>query len=491
MANPLIGKIRSFLFENKTVRQTVAKNTVWQGIGTVISRLIKAVLIIYVARILGTEGYGIFSYTVGLAAFFSIFSDIGIGGILTREGARNPNTIPIYFSTSLVIKIVLVALSIALIIGVAPFFTKIPEAVTLLPLAALLIMFDGFRDFVFSITKAKERMEVEAGFQTLTNISITVFGLIAVILQPTPEYLLVGYILGSATGTVGAVWYLRKYFYKFWRTFQKSLVITILKEAWPFSIVIGLGMIMANTDTIMLGWFKDAHAIGLYAAAFRPIQLLYFLPGLLASSVFPVFSRFAKTEPKRFKTILETSIAATFLISLPALAGGLVLSKEIIGFVFGPEYIGASLAFNILLFTVIANFPSSLLINGLFAHGRQKVFAGTLAVGALGNVILNFIFIPILGIAGSAIATLFAQILSYGLMWYFMWRMNKFSVAPFLPRAILSAIIMGIFVWAINLAGIHVLLSIAFGAILYFGLLFLLKDPLLENIKPKNLLPNS
>jgi len=73
-----MNKIKEFLFENKSMRQMVAKNTAWLAIGEMVSRLIRAGLIIYAARVLGTEGYGVFSYALSLAALFTIFSDIGL-----------------------------------------------------------------------------------------------------------------------------------------------------------------------------------------------------------------------------------------------------------------------------------------------------------------------------------------------------------------------------------------------------------------------------
>ncbi|MDI6734266.1 MAG: oligosaccharide flippase family protein, partial [Patescibacteria group bacterium] len=95
----MIKIIKDFLFKNKSEKQTVIKNSFWLAFGNIAGRLIRAVLIIYAARILGTEGYGIFSYALGLAAFFTIFSDIGLSSLLTRESIKKPEKIAEYFST--------------------------------------------------------------------------------------------------------------------------------------------------------------------------------------------------------------------------------------------------------------------------------------------------------------------------------------------------------------------------------------------------------
>ena len=96
----IIKRLKSLLFENKGLRQTITKNVFWLSISQFGSRLIRAVIIIYAARALGTAEYGVFSYLLGLAGFFTIFGDIGINQIITREMAKKPERQSIYFSTA-------------------------------------------------------------------------------------------------------------------------------------------------------------------------------------------------------------------------------------------------------------------------------------------------------------------------------------------------------------------------------------------------------
>lgn len=68
----MLKRIKSFLFENQTVRQTVAKNTFWLTVSNVGGRLLRAVIIIYAARVLGAGEWGAFSYAITLAAFLTV-----------------------------------------------------------------------------------------------------------------------------------------------------------------------------------------------------------------------------------------------------------------------------------------------------------------------------------------------------------------------------------------------------------------------------------
>ena len=79
----MFKKIKDFLFKNTNTSATVVKNTIWLSISNYGGKLIKAIIVIYGARVLSTAGYGVFSYAVTLAGFeFGIFLDPGINSIL-------------------------------------------------------------------------------------------------------------------------------------------------------------------------------------------------------------------------------------------------------------------------------------------------------------------------------------------------------------------------------------------------------------------------
>lgn len=479
-----LKELRAFLFENSSIKQRIAKNTFWLGAGTIASRLIKAILIIYAARVLGAAGYGALSYALSLSALFSIFSDIGVGGLITREASRRPDALRAYFSTGLVIKLVLAFICALIITIVTPQVSKIPAAAALLPLAALLVVFDGLRDFSFSITRAWEKMELEAFVNIFTNVMITVLGLALLFGYPDPRTLLAGYTLGSGIGTALSIWILRPYFHKFWTWFDISLVKYIFLEAWPFALSGLLGAIMINTDTLMIGLLKDARDVGLYSAALRPVQLLYFTTTVLGISAFPSLSKYSQSDKPMFRRIVEGLITSAFMIAIPLFVGGLIVGKGIILLLYGSEYVGATAVFSVLLFTSLTTLPGNILSNAVFAAGKQKVFLISLGLGALGNVAFNYLLIPRYGIVGSGFATIIAQILSTGVLWVTLKRASGFTTVRHLTKIIPASIGMGILVWGLSHFGTHVLISIGVGGIAYFAILFLMKEPVLARLLP-------
>lgn len=479
----MIKKIKSFLLENKTAKQTVAKNTFWLGVGTIASRIIKSIIIIYAARVLGAENYGIFSYALSLAALFSIFADIGMTAILTRETVREPHMLQKNISTAFVIKLFLTAGSMLLVGGVAPFFAAVKGASSLLPLAALLIAFDSLRDFSASITRAWEKMEIEAGINMVTGIGITVFGLAAIFISPTPMLLMIGYVAGAGLGLLVAGILLGKYLKNFWTHFDKVLAKKLMIESIPFALMLILNALTVNIDAVMIGWIKGTEAVGLYAAAQRPILLIYMASSLLASSAFPLIARNAKKDDSKVKLITEKIMAISILSSVPIFVGGAILSSQIIGLVFGSGYLSASSTFSVLLFTVVLVFPAATLLNTIFAYGEQKMMMYSLLIGGVSNVVLDYILISKFNIIGSAYATILSQMMAYGLVLWRLKKINNFKIFVHLKKGFVAIVLMAISTLLMREFGINVLINVVISAVIYLLALVAMKEKTIEEAK--------
>ncbi len=477
-------KIKSFLFQNKTLKQTVVKNTLWLSFGSGISKFIRAIVIIYAARILGAANYGIFAYATSLAAFFTVFSDIGLSSLLTRELAADSERKKEYMSTTFYIKIFLLALTILLIIFIAPYFTKIKEAQILLPAVALLFTFDNLRSFGFSVTRAYNKMELEGSLMILTEIFVTSLSLFVLFRAPSDYNLVLAYTVGSFLGFLATFAVIREKIKDAFSYFRKNLVKEIISSAWSFAVLGLFGGLMLNVDVIIIGWFKDAVALGLYAASQKPILILYILPGLLSTSLFPIMVKLAREKQgERMKEITEKTMALVFAAAIPAVVGGLIVAPQLIRLLFGAEYTGATLAFQILLFTFLLVFPGAILSNFVFAYDQQKIFLISIGVGSLINIVFDLLLIPSYSISGSAVATLLSQLFANGYTWWRAKRITPFDTLKHLPKIILASVIMG----AASLLMLHlranILINVAVSAAVYFAALFILREKLIREIK--------
>ncbi len=479
-----ISRIKNFLSANHTVRQTILKNTFWLSFSELVGRLLKAAVIIYAARVLGAAGFGTFSYVMGLASLLTAFSDLGMSPIVVREGAKNPQLRARYFSTALGLTSLLALASAIIIIFGAPLITKIPVSQTLVLVVAFVFVLDMIRGLVGSaIFRASEKMEGEALVNIVTQIALIGAGFYLLTRFRSPEGLALAYAIGSAIGLLLALYLVRGYIRQFIARFEKALIKPILSASIPISLASILGVVMINTDIVLLGWLTNATQVGLFAAAQKPVTLLYAIPSLIAAGIFPALARFAEKNQNHFRLLNEKSIVAVLLFAIPLTVGFLLVGKEIIHLLYGSEYLPATLTMQILAITLITMFPMSMLSNGIFAYNKQKFLVKVGVVGVAVNALLDIILIPILGIAGCAIATVGTQVITSASIWFKMKQINNFSVIGNLKKIIIATLLMGLAVAGLIQVSLHILLIIILATIIYFGTLILLKEKLFSDLK--------
>lgn len=481
----MISKLKDFLFKNSSPRQTVTKNIFWLSLSQIGSRFFRAAIIIYAARVLGATEYGIFAYVLSFAGFFTLFADIGVTSILTREVAKHPEQKDKYFSTSFWLKIILLLISALLVIFVAPHLSKIEKATVLFPLMALIVIFDGLREFANAFLRGLEKMEWEAIIVIAMNIVIMVAGFIILKISPTSRSLLFSYIVSVGFSALLAIFILKNQFLKVFNRLYLdfNMALQILNSAWPFALSAMLGVFMLNTDVVMLGWWRTAQEIGYYSIGQRVVGILYTLPALLMSGIFPALSRFIKkNEKEKERNLNEKSTKTIFLAAFPLIIGGVILSQPIIKLIFGSAYLPATTSFQILIASLLWIFPSTFLSNLILAHNQQRKTVIYFVGSALGNIILNIILIPLWGIKGAAISTFVTQAIYVIPSWLYIKKITEFQTFRHLKKIIAAAIIMGGFSFVLNYLEMNVVLNIVFSGGVYFGMLYLFKEKILEEI---------
>lgn len=473
----MIYRLKELIFKNKTTRQTIVKNVFWKSIGLFGGRLIRAAITIYSARILGASEYGVFSYALGASSFFLIFADIGISAILSREVAKKPQEGEKYFATIFVIKTILLLLTTILLIAVAPFFIKIEKAASLMPFVALLTILDGFCGIAFSFFNGKEKMEFETAVLLAINISITIFGFIALYFSPTSLMLLKVYIAGSLIGFLMTIYFLKKEYFGIVKNFSRELINPVMKAAWPIAFGGLVGAFMTNVDILMMGWWRTAEEIGFYSAAQKIVGMLYIIGGLLASAVSPALFRLVhENDNERISAMITKIMAIILLLAIPLTVGGIILSKQIIELVFGGEYSNSTPIFIVLISSLLIIYPFSILNYIIFAYNKQSRMVGYAAAASLINIILNAALIPLYGAVGAAIATVFANFFNILFMWRFVKKMNDFTVLADLKKIIIAVIGMGFMAISLQYGGVTVIINIIISGAFYFILLRLLKE---------------
>jgi O-antigen/teichoic acid export membrane protein len=174
-----------------------------------------------------------------------------------------------------------------------------------------------------------------------------------------------------------------------------------------------MGTLFMQIDKVMLGsMLPNKEELGVYSAATQIASMWYFVPMAVITSFKPVIMGKKKSDEKSYLKSIQLLYTIVAWIGIGFGIFILLFSKMIIGILYGPEYFKAASILSISIwagtFAVLGTAASTWMVS----EGTQKYSIILLSGGALANVGLNFILIPILGGYGAAIATLAAQIIA-------------------------------------------------------------------------------
>jgi O-antigen/teichoic acid export membrane protein len=471
----MIKKILKYLFNNFSEEQRIVKNSFWIALARFGGSLLRAILIIYSFRILGPSLQGSFSLAMNFILIFSFIPDFGLTAVLIREIIKNQSQRREILANAFLAVFFLLFLSI-LIINLTKFiFIKDELAQTLIFILSLFLIFDTLREFLYSLFRAEEKMELQALSHLTTNFLLLLFGVLLLKIKPHPFSLSQAYLFASFFGFLLTFLLLRKeIIFNYFKFFKSRLVFDLLNKSWPIGIANFLFLIITYLDSLIVGWFHPPKDVGLYTSVVKLIEFLYFFPAALAMAVFPILSKKDKDD---FQKTISFGFQLSFFISLPILGGLLVLSKEIIGFIFGEKYLPASLGLQLISFSLPFNFLLLILIDALIALDKRKELLIYDLIVVILNFLLNLLFVPQYSYFVSSLITSISSFVSLIFALFILKKYVPLSLKELkIFNYFLTTILM---MFLVYLLPFHLIIKIILGALFYFTFLFLLKDPFL------------
>ncbi|MBU2567620.1 MAG: flippase [Elusimicrobia bacterium] len=474
--NSVKQKIATLLWHNRTLGQTVLKNTFWLFSGQAVSRLIKLALIIYAARILGAAGYGSFAYALAFVSLAFIFSDLGVLGLLMREYNKLKVDKMKLVANTFYIKTALLIASVLLTLGLS-IFVQDPTAKAVLIFIVFMYLVSGVRDFFISIARAKERMEIESAV-TITESTLTaLLGFWFLFNFASAQALSVAYLLGAGGSLLLSIGLTFRFIPKFFQRPDLTYIKKILSLAWPFALGFVVAAILTSTDTVMLGFIKTPEIVGQYSVGVRVIQVLLIIPALFSVALLPSLSRFIE-DKKRLLDITKKALSYIMMLGVPLLLGGVLTAPQLIPKIFGIQYELGILSFQILLLLMIIIFPVIIFDYILLALNLQVKNLQYTVIAATANIFLNLLLIPLYSLYGAALATVLAQGINLALTTNLIKKTlgdTGFQLQP-LVKFILASMLMAGFIWLTFLVHLSLWFIIPSAVTLYFILLYLMHE---------------
>lgn len=457
------------------------KNTLALFIAQIISSILSILLGIFIARDLGVISLGKYSFAFSFVLFFSIFIDLGYNTFLIREVARDKSKVNKFVSNLISFRLILGVIVFIFIIMTINLMGYPSDTKNVVYLFAFYILIESFSTIYRSVFRAFERMEYEALITILSNLLRVSFALIFIFLGYGLMVIGLIFIFSGIFDLLISTIVCERKFVKSKLEIDFSFFKGTIKIALPLVMTSLFTTVFIKADTIMLSILKGDAVVGWYNAAYNLVLGLRFIPGLIVTAIVPTLSYYYITSKTLLKAIYEKYFRYLIILGLPAAMGITLLSDKIILLVYGSKFANSIIALQILSWDVLLIFLYTMLSGLLISIDRQNKMAITAAVTALLNVLLNIILIPYYSYIGAAVATVCSETFLFIIYFYLVSKqIYLLPIHKILAKPLIALVIMSLFILFFSWLNFFIL--VIFGALIYFGTLYLIKGVSKEDL---------
>ena len=392
--------------------------------GLVVSTVISSVATIFVARLLGSDLYGLYGIALIAPNLIGVFRDWGINSAMVRYTAqyqsegrasevRNILVSGIIFEIAL--GMVLSAVSFALSGYIASNIFHRPEITSLIQIASITILAGGLINAATAAFTGIEKMELNSLMLIAQSIIKTALMLTLVILGLGTSGAVLGYTIAMViAGFIGVVlvWTQYKNLPKL-STIKleiKAYTKTMLTYGTPLSLSAIISGFQGQYYAFLLPIFyvTDNTAIGNYGIASTFIVLIGFFATPITTMLFPAFSKLNPEKDKQtLQNVFQYSVKYASLLVVPVAALVMCLAQPAVSTLFGQTYASAPLFLALLALNYLFPAFGSLSTGNFLSSQGQTTFilCLTLIAAAIG-IPLGYILIMQYGVLGLIVTSL-------------------------------------------------------------------------------------
>ena len=391
-----------FMMKKHGTAIKVAKNTIYQIIGKVISMTITIVAVIIVTRTYGREGYGEFSLMQSWPALFFVIVDFGINAIAARELSKDWSKANLYFGNILVIRIifsVLLVLILWVILGLFPYSLSLRNGITL---GLFLLITQALYTTTNIFFQVRMKYDFSTIAYTLGYILIFFLVLLFSYLKLSVALVNFSYVIGGLLTFIISSHLLNRIGVKLEFKFDKDLWKYLISSSLPIGIMFIFSQMSFKEDALMLSFLhlpdsyglNNTESVAVYSLPYKVFEVFLVVPTFFMNSVYPVLVNDMSVSRERLKNTFTRVVL--FLIMSGVFVGilGIVFSSFAVKVLGGEEFNQSIGVLKILsggLFLFYLTSPVSWLIVTL---GYQRYLPWVYLISFMFNLISNILFIP-------------------------------------------------------------------------------------------------
>lgn len=369
---------------------------------------------ITLARILGTDEYGIYAFVISWITVITLFTSLGFDTSLAHYLPRYMHNaqwgsfsgiIRSSFRITLIASCVLAALTLIILLGTDDFDAK-TAFIYALPLISIITM----SNIRAASLRSLKRYASAVFPETILKPLLIIGGLLSFLIMGKQlsalSAIVIQLIAAAVTLGVG-IYLLRKTLHGLSTPARPEYhTHDWLKTSLPMLLTSTSAYIISQTDIIMLGLLQDMAQSGIYSAVSRISEAAVFFMAAINFVSAPLVSEaYQQGDRERLSSIVRTSTRISTALSLIVWTIFLLFGEDILE-IFGADFMIGYTALIILTFGHFINTAAGPVGVILSMSGRQLFTAKVMLSCAALNLVLNYFLIPEYGLQGAAVSTM-------------------------------------------------------------------------------------
>ena len=435
-----------------SLSRAVARGTTQLLGGLLAAKAMDFALYLVLARQLGVEEFGRYTFALSFTLLFNIVADVGLSTVFTREASRAPERIRALLGDTLVLKLALGAITIAATAAVSIATGAPARTILLVGLFTLAMLMNSSALLFEGLLKSAGRAGIAGLSVVAQSATALAVGLALVLSGAGALGGACAYAAASLVHVAAAALASRA----LWRADRARATVrgmapapemhtspasapapvsagapspaprtardamhsrlALLRESAPVALSGVFIALYFRVDSVMLHAMKGDHAVGLYGGIYRFFEGFVLLSAAYRSVLFPVMARAADGPPESLAILCRKSLRLHLLFTIGVATFFTFEARTIVTLVLGQAYAAAAPGLAVLIWALPGAYMADTLLHLLTAQRRQATGMRVAVVVALFNVGLNAVLIPRFSFVGASVATAASEALCFVLL---------------------------------------------------------------------------
>lgn len=396
-------------------KNKIVGNAFWIIFCKIVQAVLNLVVTMLSARYLGPSGYGLVNYAASVVAFVTPIMQLGLNSILVQEIVNTPEKEGEILGTSILMSFCTSFLTIGGVVAFVAIANQGErETIIVCALYSILLIFQSL-ELIQYWFQAKLKSKYSSVIMLIAYVVVSAYKIFLLLtnksiywfaLSQALDYLVISSLLLIVYARLGTQhlsisWgHAKRLFAKSRYYIVSSLMVTIF----------------AQTDRVMLKLMVNDAATGYYSAAVSCAGMTSFIFTAIIDSARPSIFEGKKIGQEIFEKNIIRLYSVIIYFALLQCVFITAFAKIIINILYGNDYAPSVDALRLIVWYTTFSYIGSVRNIWILAEGKQKLLWILNLSGALLNVVLNYILIPVWGIMGASFASLITQFFTNVLM---------------------------------------------------------------------------